>query len=83
MCIAYPGRIVAVDGAMALVEMERRRRSVSTLLAPEAAAGDWVVVSGGAILRVLDPGEAAGIRQLLDEAKRAEAAMPGTNGPEA
>jgi len=83
MCTAYPGRVVSLDGATALVETGRRCRIASTLLAPETAAGDWVVVSGGAILRVLDPDEAAEIRQLLDEARRAEAATPGTNGPEA
>lgn len=83
MCVAYPGRVLSIEGGMALVETERRRRTATTLLAPEAAAGDWVVVSGGAILRVLDPAEAAAIRQLLDDAKRAGSAGPGVDPTEA
>ena len=83
MCMAYPGRVVAVADGTALVETEGRRRNASTLLAPETVAGDWVVVSGGAVLRVLDPDEAAGIRQLLDEATYAGPATPGADRSEA
>lgn len=83
MCVAYPGQVLSVDGDMALVETERRRRAATTLLAPETAAGDWVVVSGGAVLRVLDPVEAAEVRRLLDDARRAGAERPGSDRPEA
>ena len=77
MCIAYPGQVLEVDEGGALVETDQRRRRASLLLVPEVAVGDWVVVSAGTVLRILDPGEATEIRAMLDEAKRAEAAMRG------
>jgi hydrogenase expression/formation protein HypC len=70
MCIAYPGRVLEVDAGSALVETEQRRRRASLLLVPEVAVGDWVVVSAGTVLRVLEPDEADQIRSMLDEAVR-------------
>lgn len=69
MCIAYPGRVISIDSFGALVETERRRRRASLLLVPETAVGDWVVVSAGTVLRILDPEEANEIRQILDTAR--------------
>jgi len=69
MCIAYPGRVIEIDSSGALVETERRRRRASLLLVPETTVGDWVVVSAGTVLRILDPEEANEIRQILDTAR--------------
>ena len=82
MCIAYPGQVLEIADGMALVETEQRRRRASLLLVPETAVGDWVVVSAGTVLRVLDPEEAHQIRTMLDEAARAEAALRGVNPPD-
>ena len=54
MCLTAPGRVLALDGATAIVDLDGRRRSAMTLLEPDVAVGDWVVVAGGAILRRLD-----------------------------
>jgi hydrogenase expression/formation protein HypC len=75
MCIAYPGQVLEIADGIALVETDRRRRRASLLLVPETAVGDWVVVSAGTVLRVLDPAEADQIRTTLDKAARAEAAL--------
>ena len=82
MCIAYPGQVLEIADGMALVETDQRRRRASLLLVPETAVGDWVVVSAGTVLRVLDPEEAAEIRTMLDEAARAEAALRGVTPPD-
>jgi hydrogenase expression/formation protein HypC len=82
MCIAYPGQVLEIADGTALVETDQRQRRASLLLVPETAVGDWVVVSAGTVLRVLDPVEAAEIRDLLDEATRAEVAMRGTTPPD-
>jgi hydrogenase expression/formation protein HypC len=82
MCIAYPGQVLEISDGTALVETDQRQRRASLLLVPETAVGDWVVVSAGTVLRVLDPDEAAEIRELLDEATRAEVAMRGTTPPD-
>lgn len=68
MCIAYPGRVVAVDVDRAIVETDRRRRVASLLLVPDVAIGDAVTVAAGTIVARLDPTEAAEIRRLLDAA---------------
>jgi hydrogenase assembly chaperone HypC/HupF len=59
MCLTAPGRVIEVDGASALVELSGRRRHANTILEPDTAVGDWVLVAGGTILRRLDPAVAA------------------------
>jgi hydrogenase assembly chaperone HypC/HupF len=76
MCIAYPGRVVAVDPAGALVETSGRRLRASTLLAEDIRPGDWVTVAAGTIVDRLDPAEAAEIQHLLHDAEVASAARP-------
>ncbi|HJP88748.1 MAG TPA: HypC/HybG/HupF family hydrogenase formation chaperone [Candidatus Limnocylindrales bacterium] len=71
MCISYPGRVLVIDGADAIVETNGRHRRASTLLIPDAAAGDWVIVGAGSILRRIDPAEAAALIRTLDAAQRA------------
>jgi len=39
MCIAFPGRVVAIDPGGALVETEGRLRRASTLLVDDLAIG--------------------------------------------
>ena len=70
MCVAYPGQILQIAEDMAVVETEQRRRRASLLLVPEAAVGDWVIVSAGTVLQILDPDEASEIRALLDSAQQ-------------
>jgi hydrogenase expression/formation protein HypC len=82
MCIAYPGQVLEITDGTALVETDQRRRRASLLLVPETAVGDWVVVSAGTVLRVLDPEEAEEIRAMLDEAARADAALRGVTPPD-
>jgi hydrogenase expression/formation protein HypC len=69
MCVAYPGQVLQITDDMAVVETEQRRRRASLLLVPEAVVGDWVIVSAGTVLQILDPDEASEIRALLDSAK--------------
>lgn len=81
MCIAYPGRVVAVDSAGALVETSGRRLRASTLLVDDIRPGDWVTVAAGTIVDRLDPTEAAEIHRLLHDAEVARAARPRPTDP--
>ncbi len=81
MCIAYPGRVVAIDPAGALVETAGRRRRASTMLVDDVRTGDWVTVAAGTIVERLDPAEAAEIQRLLHAAEDASAARPPANDP--
>ncbi len=81
MCISFPGRVLAVDGDGATVDLDGHRRRASTLLLPDVAPGDWVVVAAGTIVDRLDPHDAQDIRSLLLEARaqdEADRARPGT-----
>lgn len=68
MCLGFPGRVLDVDAAGAVVDVEGRRRRASTLLVPDVAVGDWVYVTAGTIVDRIDPAEAAAIRSRLVEA---------------
>lgn len=65
---------------MAIVETDGRRLRASFFLVPEVAVGDWVVVSAGTVLQVLDPDEANEIRILLDQATQGNT-VPGASLP--
>lgn len=71
MCIVAPALVIALKGPDALVDHEGRRRHASTILVPDLAVGDWVLVGSGAVLRRLDDAEAL---ELLDTIHAAEAA---------
>jgi hydrogenase assembly chaperone HypC/HupF len=65
MCIAFPGLVVDVDPAGAVVETDGRRRRASTVFLPDIAVGDWVTVAAGTVVDRLDPDEAAEIHRIL------------------
>jgi len=70
MCLAMPGQVLAVDASGATIESDGRRRRASTLLYPDVAVGDWVIVAAGTVVRQLTPAEAMEIRDALLEALR-------------
>jgi len=65
MCIAFPGLVVDVDPAGAVVETDGRRRRASTVFLPDTAVGDWVTVAAGTVVDRLHPDEAAEINRIL------------------
>ena len=65
MCIAFPGRVLAVDDADAVVEIEGRTRRASLRMRADIVVGDWVLVGAGSVLRRLDAREAAEISAIL------------------
>jgi len=70
VCVTMPGQVLAVDASGATIESDGRRRRASTLLYPDVAVGDWVVVAAGTVVRQLTPAEAMEIRDALLEALR-------------
>jgi hydrogenase assembly chaperone HypC/HupF len=65
MCIAFPGRVVAIDRTGAVIETEGRLRRASTLVVTDLAIGDWVTVAAGTVLARLDASEAEEVRAML------------------
>ena len=68
MCIAYPARIVSVEPTAAVVDMGGRRRRAALLLEPKVAAGDWVLVGAGTVLRQVSATEARDLARTLNAA---------------
>ena len=71
MCIAFPGLVLAVDRADAVVQVDGRRRRASLRMRADVAVGDWVLVGAGSVLRRLDAAEAAEIGRTLKAAMAA------------
>jgi hydrogenase maturation protease len=68
MCLSYPAQVLSVDSSGAVVRGEHRDYRASTLLVPDVAPGDYVIVGAGTILERLEPDEAAEIRAVIRDA---------------
>jgi hydrogenase expression/formation protein HypC len=69
MCLTAPARVLAVDGEMALVDLDGMARRASLVLLPDATVGDWVLVASGLVLEALDEAEVNALQELLDGAE--------------
>ena len=72
MCLTAPARVIAVDASGATVLLGGRERRASTLVVPEVAVGDWVIVGAGTILERLSEDEAAVVNAAVAAATREE-----------
>lgn len=68
MCLTRPVRVVAVDGASAVVAIGTMQRRASTLAVPEVQAGDWAILTAGILVHVLDEQTAQQMLAALDAA---------------
>ncbi len=74
MCLAVPGKLVECQDQEAVVDMHGNRLRVSTILVPELAVGDWVLVHAGFVIQRLDEQEAAETWAILRDVERAQEA---------
>lgn len=63
MCLAVPGKIIAVEGGAdeprtGRIDFNGSRMNASLLFTPEAQVDDWVLVHAGFAIRRLDEQEA-------------------------
>jgi hydrogenase assembly chaperone HypC/HupF len=65
VCISSPGRVLALDETGATIDLDGRVRRASTLLLPDLAVGDHVLVAAGTVIRRLDATEMAELNELL------------------
>lgn len=75
MCLAVPGKLIAVQDApdppeqrVGTVDFQGSRLDVGLAFTPEAAVGDWLLVHAGFALSVLDAEEARETWAYLAEA---------------
>ena len=68
MCIAVPSKVIAIQGAMATIDVQGARREVSLMLLPEEAKiGDYVLVHAGFAIQRIDPDAGVETLALFDE----------------
>jgi hydrogenase expression/formation protein HypC len=67
MCLAVPGKIVAMEGRVGTIDMRGNRLRAGLDLVPEAAVGDWVLVHAGFAITVITSDDAAETNALLDQ----------------
>ena len=67
MCLAVPGRVIKRIGDEAEVDMQGNRLQVSTVLVPEVAVDDYVLVHAGFAIQQLTEEEAKETFELLRE----------------
>lgn len=64
MCRSTVGRVVALDGADALVDLDGVPRRASTLLIPDLVPGELVLVGVGTVLGRVSDTDLAALRAL-------------------
>lgn len=54
MCIAFPMRLIRIDGSNGLVETDGITRKVSLLLIENPSVGDYLIVHAGCAINRID-----------------------------
>ena len=75
MCMSLPGKVLGLNGALALVEANGKKLWCNALALPEVTVGDYVLVHANLIVAIISELEAQQILQMareLDEALERE-----------
>ncbi len=71
MCLAIPMRLIEIDGAAGVAEVDGVSRQVRLDLLPEVVLGDYVLIHAGLAIARVDPEHAQEtldlLRSLADE----------------
>lgn len=70
MCVAFPGKIIAIDGDCAKADFAGTRAEVNISMV-DARVGDYVLVHAGMALQTLCQTEAEALSDLFAEAAEA------------
>ena len=78
MCLTIPGKVLGVRGEHAVIDYEKygTRENASTLMVP-VQVGDYVLVQGGFVIKVLAAREA---REALKAWEAVQEALAGNEG---
>ncbi|MDH4330286.1 MAG: HypC/HybG/HupF family hydrogenase formation chaperone [Candidatus Moranbacteria bacterium] len=67
MCLAFPGRIVSVDGAQAEVDFDGVKKSVNVSLLEKPKKGEYVIVHAGFAIEKVDEKRKNEIEKIMNE----------------
>jgi len=74
MCLAVPGRVVAISGMTARVDFSGVERDVCLDLLPETGIGEYVLVHAGFAIQRMDAAEASEVILLFEQLRGPEEA---------
>ena len=57
MCLAFPAKVLDIEGDLATVERSGVKRKASLMLLPETKIGDYVLIHAGFAMQVVDEHE--------------------------
>ena len=66
MCVAFPGKVLEIDGAAARVDFAGTVTAVNVSMV-DARVGDYVLVHAGMALQTMGADEAASMNELFAE----------------
>jgi hydrogenase expression/formation protein HypC len=67
MCLAVPGKLVAIDGQVGVLDFQGNQMRASLAMTPEAQVGAWLIVHAGMALQEVSEAEAKQTWQWLAE----------------
>ncbi len=67
MCLAFPAKVLEIEGNLATVEHSGIKRAASLMLLPETKVGDYVLVHAGFAMQIVDRREVEEIDALKAE----------------
>lgn len=73
MCLAVPAQLSECRGEQAIADLHGNRVRVSTVLVPDVADGDWVLMHAGFAIQRLDEQDARRTWAVLEDLAGAEA----------
>ena len=67
MCVAVPGKVIAINNKTAVLSFMGVEKEVSVELLNEVTVGDYLLVHAGCAIQKLDPNEAEDTIKLFEE----------------
>jgi len=70
MCLAYPGRIVSLNGDRATADFDGIEKEANVSLVKDVKVNDFIMVHAGFAIQKMDKEEAGEVFRLYEEANR-------------
>lgn len=70
MCVAVPGKVIALNGDMAVLDFWGIEKEVSTALLDNISIGDYLLVHAGCAIQKIDTEEAEEIINMFEELRQ-------------
>ena len=67
MCLAIPGKVLEIDGTMAVIDYGAGTAREADITLVDPSVGDYVIVHAGFAIQIVDPQEAEETLQLFRE----------------